>query len=48
GDSGVLAAVHHATLISLMDENEAQQKEINQLKADMESLKKIVEQITAR
>jgi hypothetical protein len=48
GDSGVLAAVHHATLISLMDENEAQQEEINQLKADMESLKKIVEQITAR
>ncbi len=48
GDSGVLAAVHHATIISLMDENEAQQKEINQLKADMEALKKIVERITAR
>ncbi|HHE8444850.1 TPA: tail fiber domain-containing protein [Citrobacter braakii] len=48
GDSGVLAAVHHATIISLMDENEVQQEEINQLKADMESLKKIVEQITAR
>lgn len=48
GDSGVLAAVHHATLISLMDENEAQQKEINQLKADMEALKKIVEQLAAR
>ncbi|QMA31773.1 tail fiber domain-containing protein [Citrobacter sp. RHBSTW-00017] len=43
GDSGVLAAVHHATIISLMDENEAQQKEINQLKADVEALKKIVE-----
>ncbi|MDM3387880.1 MULTISPECIES: tail fiber domain-containing protein [Citrobacter] len=48
GDSGVLAAVHHATIISLMDENEAQQEEINQLKADMEALKKIVEQLTAR
>ncbi|MEI9544090.1 tail fiber domain-containing protein [Citrobacter braakii] len=48
GDSGVLAAVHHATIISLMDENEAQQKEINQLKADMEALKKIVEQLAAR
>lgn len=48
GDSGVLAAVHHATIISLMDENEAQQKEINQLKADMEELKKIVEQLAAR
>ncbi|HHL3257657.1 TPA: tail fiber domain-containing protein [Citrobacter braakii] len=48
GDSGVLAAVHHATLISLMDENEAQQEEINQLKADMEVLKKIVEQLAAR
>lgn len=48
GDSGVLAAVHHATLISLMDENEAQQKEINQLKEDMAVFKKIVEQLTAR
>ncbi|MCZ5391441.1 tail fiber domain-containing protein [Citrobacter braakii] len=48
GDSGVLAAVHHATIISLMDENEAQQEEINQLKTDMEALKKIVEQLTAR
>lgn len=48
GDSGVLAAVHHATIISLMDENEAQQKEINQLKADMAALKKIVEQLAAR
>lgn len=48
GDSGVLAAVHHATIISLMDENEAQQEEINQLKADMKALKKIVEQLTAR
>ncbi|HEB0895674.1 TPA: tail fiber domain-containing protein [Citrobacter braakii] len=48
GDSGVLAAVHHATIISLMDENEAQQREINQLKADMEELKKIVEQLAAR
>ncbi|HHL3259060.1 tail fiber domain-containing protein [Citrobacter sp. Cb019] len=48
GDSGVLAAVHHATIISLMDENEAQQEEINQLKADMEALKKIVEQLAAR
>ncbi|EKB5404950.1 prophage tail fiber N-terminal domain-containing protein, partial [Salmonella enterica] len=48
GDSGVLAAVHHATIISLMDENEAQQKEINQLKEDMEALKKIAEQLVAR
>lgn len=48
GDSGVLAAVHHATIISLMDENEAQQEEINQLKADMAALKKIVEQLAAR
>lgn len=48
GDSGVLAAVHHATIISLMDENEAQQEEINQLKADMVALKKIVEQLAAR
>lgn len=48
GDSGVLAAVHHATIISLMDENEVQQEEINQLKADMEALKKIVEQLAAR
>lgn len=45
GDSGVLAAVHHATIISLMDENEVQQEEINQLKADMEALKKIVDRL---
>ncbi|MFS9432783.1 tail fiber domain-containing protein [Citrobacter sp. C348] len=48
GDSGVLAAVHHAAIISLMDENEAQEDEINQLKAGMEALKIIVEQLTAR
>jgi hypothetical protein len=48
GDSGVTVALHHATILSLMDENEAQQKEINQLKADMVALKKIVEQLAAR
>lgn len=50
GDSGVTVAVHHATILSLMDENEAQQNkiesqqlEIEALKSGMEELKKIVE-----
>ncbi|WP_313438907.1 pyocin knob domain-containing protein [Atlantibacter hermannii] len=54
GDSGVLAAVHHAAIISLMDENEAQQNkiesqqvEIETLKSNLEELKKIVEGLIA-
>lgn len=55
GDSGVLAAVHHAAIISLMDENEAQQNkiesqqaEIEALKSNLEELKKIVEGLIAK
>lgn len=55
GDSGVLAAVHHAAIISLMDENEAQQNkiqsqqvEIETLKSNLEELKKIVDQLIAK
>lgn len=54
GDSGVLAAVHHAAIISLMDENEAQQNkiqsqqvEIETLKSNFAELKKIVEDLIA-
>lgn len=54
GDSGVLAAVHHAAIISLMDENEAQQNkiqsqqvEIETLRSNLEELKKIVEGLIA-
>lgn len=47
GDSGVLAAVHHAAILSLMDENEAQQVEIEALKSNLEELKKIVEGLIA-
>ncbi|WP_337083644.1 tail fiber domain-containing protein [Citrobacter freundii] len=46
--AGVAAALHHEAILSLMDENKNQQEEINQLKEDMEALKKIVEQLTAR
>lgn len=48
GDSGVTVAVHHATILSLMDENSAQQVEIEALKSNLEELKKIVEGLIAR
>jgi len=48
GDSGVTAALHHATILSLMDENESQQVEIEALKSNLEELKKIVEQLIAQ
>ncbi len=47
GDSGVTVAVHHATILSLMDENAAQQEEIEALKSNLEELKKIVEALVA-
>ncbi|MCQ4966151.1 pyocin knob domain-containing S74 family peptidase [Enterobacteriaceae bacterium DFI.7.85] len=43
GDSGSMVAVHHAVLQSLVEENNAQQLEIEALKSDMEKLKKMVE-----
>uniref|UniRef100_UPI0028A78580 tail fiber domain-containing protein n=1 Tax=Atlantibacter hermannii TaxID=565 RepID=UPI0028A78580 len=43
GDSGSMVAVHHAVLQSLVEENNAQQIEIEALKSDMEELKKMVE-----
>ena len=43
GDSGAMVAVHHAVLQSLVEENNAQQLEIEALKSDMEELKKMVE-----
>ncbi|CAM7662515.1 pyocin knob domain-containing S74 family peptidase [Atlantibacter hermannii] len=43
GDSGSMVAVHHAVLQSLVEENNAQQLEIEALKSDMEELKKMVE-----
>lgn len=47
GDSGVTVALHHATILSLMDENESQQLEIEALKSNLEELKKIVEGLIA-
>lgn len=43
GDSGAMVAVHHAVLQSLVEENNAQQLEIEALKSDLEELKKMVE-----
>lgn len=42
GDSGVTVALHHAAILSLMNENEVQQSEISALKKDVEELKNIV------
>lgn len=47
GDSGVTVALHHATILSLMDENESQQVEIETLKSNLEELTKIVEGLIA-
>lgn len=47
GDSGVTAALHHATILSLINENESQQVEIEELKSNLEELKKIVDQLIA-
>lgn len=46
GDSGVLAAVHHAAIISLMDENEAQQNKIESQQAEIEALKSNLNELT--
>ncbi|HAP81966.1 MAG TPA: hypothetical protein DCQ57_10370 [Enterobacteriaceae bacterium] len=48
GDSGSMVAVHHAVLQSLVEENNAQQLEIEALKSSMEELKKKVEELIAR
>ncbi|WP_052511527.1 pyocin knob domain-containing S74 family peptidase [Atlantibacter hermannii] len=47
GDSGSMVAVHHAVLQSLVEENNAQQLEIEALKSSMEELKKMVEGLIA-
>lgn len=38
GDSGVLAAVHHSTILKLMDQIEVQQNQIDELKSLVQSL----------
>lgn len=43
GDSGVTAALHHAVLQSLVEENASQQSEIEALKSSLEELKQMVE-----
>jgi len=48
GDSGVTVALHHATILSIMDENEAQQQEIAALKSNLNELKKRVDEFIAK
>lgn len=48
GVSGVTVAVHHATILSLMDENAAQQEEIAALKSNLDELKKRVDEFIAK
>lgn len=43
GDSGAMVAIHHSVLQSLVQENEAQQKEIDSLKSELKDLREIVE-----
>ncbi|WP_313049062.1 tail fiber domain-containing protein [Atlantibacter subterraneus] len=46
GDSGVTAALHHATILSLMYENEAQQNKIESQQVEIEALKSNLEELT--
>ncbi len=42
---GVAAALHHESILTLMDKIESQQTEIEELKSSMEELKKMVEEL---
>lgn len=45
---GVAAALHHESILTLMDKIESQQTEIEALKANMEELKKMVEELISK